>query len=383
MTVLHYISDLTHTSSMTKTVMRMIQATSKTVDLHLLTSVPLSENTLAALREQLGVTVHTIGVETGANPLHYIEYYKEVRARLLDINPHIVHVHGAWDIRPAIVQRCASRNNMVTIVSPHKGMSPEIIDIDFWKSRLWRILTYQAMMVSKSTAVVAVNEKEKNDILNLGLKRRIEVLPCVTSEQTLWAMGTALVEAYRKALDSSYRRFLQKEERAFLNSVVKKAVADVDVKVEIPSINGLSFRRISFLAYDEGATELMQRGADKSDIYLPQAIDVANITRYKTRKAKILKSLDEMSQSLPAGRIPESQMEERRAVRLISKAKELTLKRLTLYNWVELYELFRYCDFNEDIVAEELRQCKLKGFTKKLQKRLSERFGLKEGYMIF
>jgi hypothetical protein len=50
---------------------------------------------------------------------------------------------------------------------------------------------------------------------------------------------------------------------------------------------------------------------------------------------------------------------------------------------VELYELFRYCDFNEDIVAEELRQCKLKGFTKKLQKRLSERFGLKEGYMIF
>ena len=368
---------------MTKTVMRMIQATSKTVDLHLLTSVSLPEDTVASLKEQLGVTVHVIGVEKGANPLHYIEYYKKVRACVLDVNPHIVHVHGSWDIRPAIVQRCASRNNMVTIVSPHKGMSPEIIDIDFWKSRLWRILAYQAMMISKSTAVVAVNEKEKNDILNLGLKRRIEVMPAVTSEQTLWDLGTALVETYRKALDSSYRRFLQKEERAFLKAAVKKAVVDAGVKVEIPSLNGLSFRRISFLAYDEGATELMQRGADKSGIYLPEAIDVANTLRYKTRKAKILKSLDEMSQSMEVSRIPESQVEERRAVRLISKAKELTLKRLTLNNWVELYELFRHSDFNEDIVAEELRRRKLKGFTKKLQRRLAGRFELKEGYVIF
>ena len=231
--------------------------------------------------------------------------------------------------------------------------------------------------------MVAVNEKEKNDILNLGLKRRIEVMPAVTSEQTLWDLGTALVETYRKALDSSYRRFLQKEERAFLKAAVKKAVVDAGVKVEIPSLNGLSFRRISFRAYDEGATELMQRGADKSGIYLPEAIDVANTLRYKTRKAKILKSLDEMSQSMEVSRIPESQVEERRAVRLISKAKELTLKRLALNNWVELYELFRHSDFNEDIVAEELRRCKLKGFTKKLQRRLAGRFELKEGYVIF
>jgi len=56
---------------------------------------------------------------------------------------------------------------------------------------------------------------------------------------------------------------------------------------------------------------------------------------------------------------------------------------MTLRNWVELYDLFRNRDFNEDIVGKELRQRRLKRFTKKLQKSLKSRFELKEGYVIF
>lgn len=367
---------------MTSALMKMIQATSKQVDLHLLTSVPITQESILAMKEQLGVTIHVVRCERNKNPLQYINYYKKVRTCINEVNPHIVHVHGSWDVRPAIVRYCASRQNMVTIVSPHRGMSPELIDIDFWKSRIWRMVAYQAMMISKSTAVVAVSDKEKKDLLDLGLKRRIEVLPDMQEQQSS-LLGPVLIEAYRKALDTSYRRFLLDEERAFLKNLVRKAVADEDVKADIPALNGLSFRRISFLAYDEGATELMQQGAKKADIYLPEAIDVENIPRYKSRKSKILKTLDEMSQHVWVDGIDSNLTEERKAVRLILQAKEMTFHRLTLNNWVELYNLFRYSDFNEEIVGKELTQRNLKGFVKRLQKQLVKRFELKEGYAIF
>ena len=161
------------------------------------------------------------------------------------------------------------------------------------------------------------------------------------------------------------------------------AIADEDVKTDIPSLGGLSFRRISFLAYDEDATELMRLGAKKADIVLPQSIEAAALPRYKNKKAKKLLSLEEMSKTIEVRRIEESQTEERRAVQMIVQAQAMGTKRMTLRNWVELYDLFRNRDFNEDIVGKELRQRRLKRFTKKLQKSLKSRFELKEGYVIF
>lgn len=367
---------------MSNAVLRMIVATSKVMDVHLLTSSPLQGSLVTNLRERYGVTIHQVEMKDGAGPFQYVEFNKYVRARIETCRPHIVHVHGAWDLKAAIVQRCARRMKLVTIVSPHRGLAPEILEIDFWKSRLWKMLLYQAQMISRSTAVVAVNEKERDDIMGLGLKKRIEVLPEMT-EQNAGELTAALTESYRKALDSSYRLFLLDNEKKFLDAMVRMAIADEDVKTDIPSLGGLSFRRISFLAYDEDATELMKLGAKKADIVLPQGIEAAALPRYKNKKAKKLLSLEEMSKTIEVRRIEESQTEERRAVQMIVQAQAMGTKRMTLRNWVELYDLFRNRDFNEDIVGKELRQRRLKRFTKKLQKSLKSRFELKEGYVIF
>lgn len=367
---------------MTQAVLRMIMATSRVMDVHLLTSVPLKGNLAAGLKEQYDVKIHLVEQKEESGLLRYVDFNRIVRARIEECNPHIVHVHGAWDIRAAIVQRCARKMHLVTIVSPHRGLSPEILEIDFWKSRLWKMLFYQARMISRSTAVAAVNEKERDDIRGLGLKRRIEVMPEMTGQNSA-ELTTALTETYRKALDSSYRLFLLENEKTFLNATVRKAVADEDVKTEIPALSGLSFRRISFLAFDEDATEIMRRGAQKADIYLPQETDVASLPRYKSKKAKTLQSLEEMAKTIHVERIPDSQAEERRAVQMIVQAWSMGTKRMTLRNWVELYDLFRHRDFNEDVVGAELRRRRLKKFTKKLQKSLMSRFELKEGYVIF
>lgn len=367
---------------MSNAVLRMITVTSRQMDVHLLTSSPLQDVLAANLKEQYGITIHNVELHEGSNPLRYVEYNKDVRTRIEECHPHIVHVHGSWDVRAAIVQRCARKMKLVTVVSPHRGLAPEIIDIDFWKSRLWKMLFYQAQMVSRSTAVAAVSEKEREDILALGLKKRIEVLPEMTDEKN-GELNAVLMELYRKALDSSYRQFLLGDEIKFLEATVRTAIADDDVKTEIPSLNGLSFRRISFLAFDEDATEIMKRGAEKAGMYLPQKIDVANLPRYKNKHAKALRSLEEMSKTINVNHIPEEQREERRAVQMIVQAWTMGKKRMTLRNWTELYDLFRNRDFNEDIVGNELRHRRLKRFTKRIQKDLKSRFALKEGYVIF
>ena len=367
---------------MTDAVLRMLLATSKVMDVHLLTSSPLRDGLAAELTERYGIKTHLAELSEGNNPLRYIEYNKYVRTRIEECHPHIVHVHGSWDVKAAIVQRCARKMKLVTIVSPHRGLSPEIIDIDFWKSRLWKMLLYQIQMISRCTAVAAMNDKEREDVLGLGLKRRIEVMPAMTGQNS-GELCAALTETYRKALDSSYRLFLLDDETKFLEATVRTAIADDDVKTEVPSLNGLSFRRISFLAYDEDATEIMKRSAEKAGMYLPQEIDVANLPRYKNKHAKTLRSLEEMSKTINVNHIPEEQREERRAVQMIVQAWTMGKKRMTLRNWAELYDLFRNRDFNEDIVGNELRHRRLKRFTKRIQKDLKSRFALKEGYVIF
>lgn len=367
---------------MTDAVLRMLLATSKVMDVHLLTSSPLRDGLAAELTERYGIKTHLAELHEGSNPLRYVEYNKDVRTRIEECHPHIVHVHGSWDVRAAIVQRCARKMKLVTVVSPHRGLSPEIIDIDFWKSRLWKMLLYQIQMISRCTAVAAMNDKEREDVLGLGLKRRIEVMPAMTGQNS-GELCAALTETYRKALDSSYRLFLLDDETKFLEATVRTAIADDDVKTEIPSLNGLSFRRISFLAFDEDATEIMQRGAEKAGMYLPQEIDVANLPRYKNKHAKALRSLEEMSKTINVNHIPEEQREERRAVQMIVQVWTMGKKRMTLRNWTELYDLFRNRDFNEDIVGNELRHRRLKRFTKRIQKDLKSRFALKEGYVIF
>ena len=81
--------------------------------------------------------------------------------------------------------------------------------------------------------------------------------------------------------------------------------------------------------------------------------------------------------------IDQSHPKEMEAVKLIAAAKQTKLKRLTLKQWSELYNLFRNIDFDEDIAANELDHQKLAGFTKKLQKKLVKYYNLPKGFDIY
>lgn len=384
MRVIHYITDFTGASGPQAAAARMMMlSTSRLVESHLVTSVPLAEDYVRVLAGQCNVQVHLLKGGAGRGLSGMLSALSGIGDVLKTLQPDVVHVHGAWDWRAAMMERLARRRGIVTLVSPHRGMSSELLNIDFWSVRLPRLIAYQALMVRNCTAVIAVSDKERDDIMALGLKKRIEVLPAMSQgEGNMERLGAALVTCYRKALDSTYARKLTQRERDVVAIALRSVVADDDVETTMPDIQGVSFRRIYFHAHDEDVMRQFIDGCRKMQIQAPPPLNVTEVPRYRNPKAKALGALAGMPGEPDMRKIPADREAERHAVRLIYKARALALQRLTLRQYAELYALFRHADFDEGMVADELRRLRLLRFTRRLQRRLAEMFGLKAGYNI-
>ena len=118
---------------MASAVRMMMFSTAKVAENHLLTVVPLSDDYSGALAEQFGIKVHYLHLKNGGNPLNALSAFVDINAKLKELRPDIVYAHGTWDWRAAAVERTARRQHIVTLVSPHRGLSQELIGIDFWK----------------------------------------------------------------------------------------------------------------------------------------------------------------------------------------------------------------------------------------------------------
>lgn len=358
--------------------MSIVLSTSKVAETHLLTFSQLDEEKLQVLREQYGVTVHTLPHDKRQMLLRVYAEGKKARKIIHEVSPDIVHVWGAWDMTAAIVESRARKEKVVTVVSPLRGLATVNINTSFWKEKLPRLLAYQAVMVRRSTAVLALDETERSEIRSIKLKSHIEILP---KEEA--GLQHSIMAAYRKALDSSYQNYITEEEQAFVRNAVRIAVERDADGIELPDSQGLSFRRIYLYAYDEDVTELLLEGARRVERPMPPLLDVSKVQRYKNKKAKSRVSLSEVGAKMRKIAISADHEKEIRVVTMIAGAKKQTMKRMTIRQWVELYDIFRNIDFDEDMVAIELQRQHLKHFTVKIQKRLREEYSLPQGYDIF
>ena len=116
---------------------------------------------------------------------------------------------------------------------------------------------------------------------------------------------------------------------------------------------------------------------------MPPLLDVSKVRRYKSKKAKNRISLADVDAKTRKIAIPADKEKEIKVVKMIAGAKRVTMKRMTMRQWVELYDMFRNIDFDEDMVAEELQHQHLKSFTVRIQRRLRDSYNLPQGYDIF
>lgn len=384
MHILHYITDFSSAAGPQASAVRtVLYATSQMADSTLMTCVPLSEDDVKTMEAQYGIKVIYTHWKKNGNPLDAGLYLLSVEKMLRKLRPDVVHVHGTWDWRAAMVERIARHHGVITTVSPHRGMALELIGIDFWKEKLPKLIAFQIWMVRNCTAVITDNEKERDVIVSLFHKRRIEAMPVVQNDAEGYdTLGRALMVVYRKCLDTVYGRKLTKKERNVVSTAVRALVADDDVVTPLPDVTDVSFRRIYFYAYDEDVMQQFIEGCEKMQLSVAPPLNMETVPRYRNPKSKKRGPLDEVEIKIKALRIPEDRISERNAVMLICKAKKLGLARLTLRHYTELYYLFRYSDFDEDLVRKELKRLHVLKFTKKMQKRLAVMYGLKDGYSI-
>ena len=392
MKILHYIPDFwSVNNTQAQKILHLITAVSRQTESYVVTSSPFTQEMEQQLKEVYKIQMVYLPKLSASNPLKIYHAYKVIKECLIQLQPDLVHVHGSWNPLLFVMERTARKRGFVTCVSTYGGMAPEVLNTEFFKRRLLPLIFYQAPLIRHSTSLIVINEKEWNDIRNLNLKKRVEILPPAQStEEGAQAYSQAILAAYQKAIDSSYKRFITPEEemiveRCMINATTMdtKYVPEHKEEGDKQNKQSLSFRRLYFYAYDEDVLDKVLEGARSLSYNFPQPGNIADIPRYADRKAKKRGGIEQLQLPVRKIHLTDERSLEYKAVTSLLRVQKEGIKRLTLRHKAELYKIFRNDDFDENIVGEELVRLRLKKITKKVQRMLHELYNMPVGYDIF
>ena len=392
MKILHYIPDFwSVNNTQAQKILHLITAVSRQTESYVVTSSPFTQEMEQQLKEVYKIQMVYLPKLSASNPLKIYHAYKVIKECLIQLQPDLVHVHGSWNPLLFVMERTARKRGFVTCVSTYGGMAPEVFNTEFFKRRLLPLIFYQAPLIRHSTSLIAINEKEWNDIRNLNLKKRVEILPpALSTEEGAQAYSQAILAAYQKAIDSSYKRFITPEEemiveRCMINATTMdtKYVPEHKEEGDKQNKQSLSFRRLYFYAYDEDVLDKVLEGARSLSYNFPQPGNIADIPRYADRKAKKRGGIEQLQLPVRKIHLTDERSLEYKAVMSLLRVQKEGIKRLTLRHKSELYKIFRNDDFDENIVGEELVRLRLKKITKKVQQMLHELYNMPVGYDIF
>lgn len=393
MKILHYIPDFwSLNNTQAQVILSQITAVSRQTESYMVTSSPFTQEMEQQLKDVYQLQMVYLPKLSTSNPLKIYHAYKVIKECLMQMQPDLVHVHGSWNPLLFIMERTARRKGFVTCVSTYGGMAPEVLNTEFFKHRLLPLVFYQAPLIRHSTSLIAQNEKEWNDIRNLNLKKRVEILPpALSTEEGAQAYTQAILAAYQKAIDSSYKKYITPEEEMLVERCLINATT-IDTKYvperaseegEKQNRQALSFRRIYFYAYDEDVLDKVMEGANSLAYNFPEPSNIGDIPRYADRKAKKRGGIEQLQMPVRKLHITDEKSLEYKAVTSLLRVQKEGIKRLTLRHKAELYNIFRNDDFDEKIVGDELLRLRLKNFTKKIQQMLHELYNMPVGYDIF
>ena len=301
-----------------------------------------------------------------------------VRARFLrklkELQPDIIHVHAAWDSTAALIEHTARSHGFYTVVSVHGGLAPEVMELAFFKHKLPRIIGYQFQMVRNCSAIVAISDKDAQQVKQLGWKKRIVTIPHPSLQLTSDEETSELIMSiYRRILDTNYMERITEEELSFINLCVKTALWPVGSQ-EVSEVNTerLSFRRIYIYAFDNNITELLTKGATMFGVELPPCPDVPAMARFKVKQKhnKDINSYQKLYETISSV-IPGTKVEIGR-----------TPTGATTYRTLcDIFQALRFHDYDEDNFAEQIQKKGITKFTARVLYQLQEAFGLELGYM--
>ena len=322
--------------------------------------------------------------------------------------PELVHIHDCWSRPSAEIAKWAHSHNTPVVISPHGMLDPWIVDHNYLHEKLPKLLLYQHEMICNADAIIVDGEMERQSMSKLSWNEhlnskhpwnnRIAVIPnsIVTNDITTEEMTRQMLRLYRKVIDSNAWIMMTDHAKTAENVLLRIGIShdpqsETMTDEQAEAINQLdeeSWRKIMIHADEEGVLEPVMRAIELQQFHAP-TLDIQQIERFTPRIQKSLGPLDReklLDHSLKTkfkflrhdyGECPELDIC-RMTANAAYEMKKATLSRRHL---ADIYEVFKYEDFDEDKYAKMTKDADLYGFVVKLQTTLEEMLGLTEGFM--
>lgn len=139
------------------------------------TSVPKEEEILVSSKVKLVVKCKR--VKSKFTRLSYIpDLNKRFEYTVKNFNPEIVHVHAIWDPLVHTALRYSFKYKIPVIHSPHGMLTPWALANKKYKKKIaWMLYQHRDLLTVSAFHVTCL--EEKNDLLRLGFKQPIHIIP--------------------------------------------------------------------------------------------------------------------------------------------------------------------------------------------------------------
>ncbi|MCM1079201.1 MAG: glycosyltransferase [Bacteroidales bacterium] len=329
----------------------------------------------------------------------------EFHRRTDGLKPDVIHIHGCWSLKAAIVEMWALNRNIPVVLSPHNGLSPKEIQNDFWKKKLPGIIAYQFLAVRKAMVLHVTSSQELDDVKQLGWKKRIALI----SEPAVNGDSANFIETFRalyqKVIDTARRNKLSAQEEQCMWMLLHASViarhtepgktaadtTDAVAKALDPEVLGTlhklsvhNWKNIQVYAIDHGIRTHVLSGAKALHIQ-PPVITENLPARFKIKSATADGSISDKERKILEAATDPDTLGITTDILYLSK-----MLNKNLYNkeWqspaaimLSLYERLMYTEYDEDNFLIMIKRLKAGSFCAGLMQILSERLHLSIGFM--
>lgn len=311
----------------------------------------------------------------------------EWRKVLSDARPDIVHLHGSWDWHLALARYIAAKADCPVVLSPHGGLSQDVMAQDFFKRKLPRIVAYQFRLVRGAFVMHAATEQELAELKALGWKRRTCLIVAGEDEKGLAGMASEFRRLYQKVIDTWRRGRLTDEQRRAMFSLIGASVRADDTGEESspfalpPTITQHDWLTLQIYAIDHGVHERLLAGAERFGAKIPEIVREPP-SRF-TKKPVLRLAPPPSTESKTSGDTQEARL----ATDVLHLQRMLIHHETTGHDGAplalaaDIYRKIRFGDYEEDAFLYIIDQAGLRPFTARLMHVLAEAFSLPTGFM--
>lgn len=307
--------------------------------------------------------------------------------------PDIVHVHGSWRYMSRSVVRAARKIGSAVILSPHHSLDSYATRHEHHLTKVLRKTLYEKSLTQAYDALLVTTERECEQLLQDKWHDRIGVVPTsvLNSAYPENQMGSCVLDFYKKVVDTRYQLLMTDEEHIALQTLLhvgtlhdpsKRQISHESI-LKIRSLKPSQWRRIMLMADDEDISSVVSVAINVMQIDIP-IIDAKAIDRFPLRNPKAKGSLPRtlLRESHKAKEVLREQSEDLQSVLidLVNIHQLMDSDKLSLRHLSELFETFRYTDFNEDDFQLAVRDLGLTAFARRMTQVLATILNLDEGY---